>query len=491
MLGELARAVDRAAPWVVGPVVAVLSIVLPVDGQADALADPWRALFAVACGVAAWAGRWHRWPLIVLGAAACVLFGQWHVLAAATYYMVTAATRRRFVPVYIAAATALVAARPLLTSTHGGGWSAQDMGADLIWAIVLPLVAGLWVGARRQVLAGLRERAERLEREQSARAEQARAQERTRIAREMHDVVAHRVSLIVLHAGALEVSVPDERTAAEIANIRATGREALANLREVLGVLRTVEPLDGHAPPPSLADLDRLLGQSTSAGLRVRRRDEGEPRPVSEAAQRAAYRVVQEALTNVHKHVGECDVEVVLRYRPDELEVVVDNGPPAGPRPADSLPGGGLGLLGLRERVSLLGGTLRTGRRPGGGFTVTARLPAEPVQESYGESVQESYGGLVGESVQEALGEVAEEPVEESCGERVGEEFGISVGRPVGKSVGEPVGASFGASVRGPAGVSDGEPVEEPVGVRIGDPIGGPVGVPVGKSVGEPVEESV
>ncbi|MER7498542.1 histidine kinase [Nonomuraea pusilla] len=179
------------------------------------------------------------------------------------------------------------------------------MGADLVWAVVLPLVAGLWVGARRQVLAGLRERAARLEREQAARAGQARAQERTRIAREMHDVVAHRVSLIVLHTGALEVSVPDERTAAEIASIRAAGREALANLREVLGVLRAQESPDGHAPPPSLADLDRLLGQSRSAGLRVRRRDEGDPRPVPEAAQRAAYRVVQEALTNVHKHVGD------------------------------------------------------------------------------------------------------------------------------------------------------------------------------------------
>ncbi|MFI7642746.1 sensor histidine kinase [Nonomuraea sp. NPDC049400] len=381
LLGEVAHVVDRVAPWAVGLAVAVLSIVLPLPGQAyEAATDLLRVLFSVACGAAAWAGRRWRWPLIVLGSAACVLFGQWHVLAVATYYVVTAAPRRRLVFVYVAAATVLVTVRPVL-APPGEGWSLEEVGANLVWAVVLPLVAGLWVGARRQVLAALHERAARLEREQAARAEQARAQERTRIAREMHDVVAHRVSLIVLHAGALEVSVPDERTAAEIASIRATGREALANLREVLGVLRTQESPDGHAPPPSLADLDRLLGQSRSAGLHVRRRDEGAPRPVPEAAQRAAYRVVQEALTNVHKHVGECDVDVVLRYGPGGLEVIVDNGPPAGPRPAESLPGGGLGLLGLRERVTLLGGRLRTSLSPEGGFTVTARLPLERVEE--------------------------------------------------------------------------------------------------------------
>lgn len=375
-LGELTHVVDRAAPWAVGVAVAVLSVVLSPTGQADLP----RLLLSVAYGVAAWAGRRWRWPLIVLGSVACVLFAQWHVLTVATYYVVTAAPWRRFVPVYVAAATALVAVRPVL-APFGDGWSPEGVGADLVWAVVLPLVVGLWVGARRQVLAALREHAARLEREQAARAEQARAQERTRIAREMHDVVAHRVSLIVLHAGALEVSVPDERTAAEFANIRAAGREALANLREVLGVLRAQESPDGHAPPPSLADLDRLLSQSRSAGLRVRRRDEGDPRPVPEAAQRAAYRVVQEALTNVHKHVGECDVDVVLRYGSGELEVIVDNGPPAGARPAEPLPGGGLGLLGLRERVSLLGGRLRTGPGPEGGFTVAARIPAERVGE--------------------------------------------------------------------------------------------------------------
>ncbi|GAA0918113.1 hypothetical protein GCM10009560_14710 [Nonomuraea longicatena] len=382
MLGEMARGVDRVVPWAVGLAVAVLSIIMPDPAQAaETGAEPGRVLFAVACGVAAWAGRRGRWPLIALGAAAWLPFAQWHVLTVATYYVVTAAPSRRLVPAYIAAAALLVSARPVLLP-HGDRGLLEEAGVNLLWAIVLPLVAGLWVNARRQVLTVLRERTEWLEREQAVRAEQARAQERTRIAREMHDVVAHRVSLMVLHAGALEVSVQDERTAAEMANIRATGREALANLREVLGVLRTSKSLDGHAPPPMLTDLDRLLGQSRSAGLRVRRRDEGEPRPVPEAVQRAAYRVVQEALTNVHKHVGACDVDVVLRYLPGELEVIVDNGPPVGPRPAQPLPGGGLGLLGLRERVALLGGRIRTGPGPEGGFTLVARLSTERIGES-------------------------------------------------------------------------------------------------------------
>ncbi|MFI6536476.1 sensor histidine kinase [Nonomuraea sp. NPDC050547] len=380
MLAEAALVVDRLAPWALGLAVAVLSVGLPTPDQVpEALSEPMRVLFAIVCGAAASAGRRRRRPLIALGAAACVLLAQWHVLTVATYYVVTGEPRRRLVAPYVAIATALVAVRPALP-LPGDRWVLTEVGANLVWAVVLPLVAGLWVSARRQVLAGLRERAERLERVQAARAEQARAQERTRIAREMHDVLAHRVSLIVLHAGALEVSVQDQNIAAEIAGIRATGREALANLREVLGVLRTAESLDGHAPPPSLADLDRLLGQSRSAGLRVRRHDEGDPRPVSQAAQRAAYRVVQEALTNVHKHVGECDVDIVLRYGPGDLEVVVANGPPAGPRATESLPGAGLGLLGLRERVALLGGRLHTIPGPTGGFTVTATFPTERIE---------------------------------------------------------------------------------------------------------------
>jgi signal transduction histidine kinase len=241
--------------------------------------------------------------------------------------------------------------------------------------VVLPLAVGLLVRATREAAA---ERAKRLEREQVMRAEQVRTQERARIAREMHDVVAHRVSLMVLHAGALEMRASDEETERAAALIGGIGREALANLRDVLGVLRTPESppeKDGALrPPPTLGDLDRLLDQSRALGIAVTRHDEGEARPVVPAVERTAYRVVQEALTNVHKHAGDAVTDVRIRYGPEELEVEVRNQAPGSP--PGELPGAGWGLVGLRERVELLGGTLRTSAQDGGGFLVSARIPA-------------------------------------------------------------------------------------------------------------------
>jgi signal transduction histidine kinase len=257
-------------------------------------------------------------------------------------------------------------------------------GALLVYAAVvaavlvgLPLVVGLWAAARREVRGGARATAEGRQREQEARFEQARAEERARIAREMHDVVAHRVSLMVLHAGALEVNAPDEPTAEAAALIRTTGREALTDLREVLGVLRSQDArLD---PQPTLDDLDRLVVQSRLAGIPVSRRDEGAVRALPPTVQRAAYRIVQEALTNVYKHTADAATEVVMRYLADAVEVEVRNAAPApGSDAGGDIPGSGLGLAGLRERVHLLGGQFVATRRVGGGFTVLARLPLAP-----------------------------------------------------------------------------------------------------------------
>ncbi len=206
-------------------------------------------------------------------------------------------------------------------------------GAPLfVW---FPLVIGLWVGARRQVVAGLRERAERLEREEAARTERARAQERARIARDMHDVVAHRVSLMVLRAGALEINAVDEKIAAEAELIRVTGKEALEQLRAVLGILTEVprrRPMIGEEvlePQPTLADLDWLLDQSRSVGVPVERRDEGTAQEVPVMVQHTAYRMVQEALTNIHKHAGMAATQVVVRYLPSALEVTIKNSVPS------------------------------------------------------------------------------------------------------------------------------------------------------------------
>jgi signal transduction histidine kinase len=315
------------------------------------------------------ARRW-RWPLYLFAVPAFLTFGSWAGLLTASYY--AAVARRR---VTLGCLAVLVSASYL-----GAALTVYSFRIEFaVWAVLsaalvvgLPTAVGLWVRERRRVLAGLVERAAQAEREQRARSEQARAQERARIAREMHDVVAHRVSLMVLHAGALEVNAPDEATATTAALIRTTGRDALVELRAALGVLRSGDT--GQAPLPTLDQLDDLLEQSRAAGIALDRRDEGPPRSFPATVERTAYRVVQEALTNVHKHAADAATSVLVRYLPDALEVCVRNEPGL----SASMPGSGTGLAGLRERVELLGGTFEAGRRLDGGFLVSARLPGGP-----------------------------------------------------------------------------------------------------------------
>ncbi|MBW8481110.1 sensor histidine kinase [Actinomadura parmotrematis] len=239
----------------------------------------------------------------------------------------------------------------------------------------LPVVLGLYMGARKQLVASLQERAARLEREQGLLTERARAEERTRIAREMHDVVANRISVMVVHAGALRAVVrrdPD-RAAETAAVIGDMGRQALEELRQVIGVLRQGEERL-LAAAPTLADVHALAGQSRSAGLSVRVEVRGEEGPMPPAVGTTLYRIVQEALTNVHKHAGDADTRIEVGMLPGAVEVDITNAAAAaGPR--HGLPSGGNGLVGLRERVTALGGRLEAGPRDGGGYTVRARLP--------------------------------------------------------------------------------------------------------------------
>ncbi|MFI6512486.1 sensor histidine kinase [Streptosporangium sp. NPDC050855] len=320
----------------------------------------------------AWASPRRHGPLLLVVAVDSVVRSPGFLLSVASYVVATT-WRRPSHLAFFAVAASLLAALP----RPGADLLSSLGGAPLfVW---FPLAIGLWTGARRQVVAGLRERAERLEREQAARAARARAQERARIARDMHDVVAHRVSLMVLRAGALEIGAADARTAAEAELIRVTGKEALEQLRAVLGVLTDVPRCRAESgeevlgPRPTPADLDRLLDLSRSAGVPVERRDEGTVREVPVIVQHAVHRVVQEALTNVHKHAGTAATRVVLRYLPSALEVTVANSAPVDG--ARAMPGSGLGLIGLRERVELLGGGFTAGREADGGFRVSARLP--------------------------------------------------------------------------------------------------------------------
>ncbi len=251
------------------------------------------------------------------------------------------------------------------------------LGAVLTAAVV---AWGMFVRARRQLVVSLHDRACRAESEQRLRVDQARQLERTRIAREMHDVLAHRLSLLSMHAGALEYR-PDA-TPAEVARaagvIRASARGALEDLRDVIGVLRdTGDGTPSDRPQPTLADLAALVEQSRAAGLRVRleyRVPNGATVPP--VMGRTVYRVVQEALTNVRKHASGTVAVVRVTADPDEgIEVTVSNPAPLVADGDGPLPGSGTGLIGLVERVGLAGGSLEHGWTAEGEFRLCARLP--------------------------------------------------------------------------------------------------------------------
>lgn len=277
-----------------------------------------------------------------------------------------------------------------------------------------PVLLGMYVGARRRLMESLRERADSLERElqllaerAEERAEWARGEERTRIAREMHDVVAHRVSLMVVHAAALQaVARKDpEKAVKNAALVGDMGRQALTELREMLGVLRSGDgrgvreraavPLvavaaaaaaaasravddEGVGEGPCLSDVDELLGQSAAAGMAVDLSVEGETRSYAAEIEQTAYRVVQEALTNVHKHAAGAKTHVRLAHRVSEIAMQVENEPPPELASASAarLPSGGNGLVGMRERVLALGGVFVSGPTDAGGFRVSAVIPA-------------------------------------------------------------------------------------------------------------------
>jgi signal transduction histidine kinase len=222
--------------------------------------------------------------------------------------------------------------------------------------------------------AELRDRAERLEREREANARAAVAEERTRIAREMHDVVAHSLSVMVIQAEAAEemLARDPERARKPLSAVQETGRSALTELRRMLGVLREIDEGPDLAPQPGLAGLDDLVAHVRDAGLPVTLRVEGEPRPLSPTGDLQAYRIVQEALTNALKHAGPARADVLVRYEPSDLVIeVTDDGRGYDPG-AD---GRGHGLIGMRERVAVCGGEMTAGRRAQGGFEVRARLP--------------------------------------------------------------------------------------------------------------------
>ncbi|MFG2092663.1 sensor histidine kinase [Streptomyces sp. NPDC048612] len=253
---------------------------------------------------------------------------------------------------------------------------------------VLAWVLGDSMRTRRAYWAQLEERAARLEKEREAQSRIAVAAERARIARELHDVVAHNVSVMVVQAdGAAYVldSAP-EQTRQALETISGTGRQALAEMRRLLGVLRTGEqPESGeYVPQPGVEQLTDLIEQVRGAGLPVDFRTVGEPRELPSSVALTVYRIVQEALTNTRKHGGpHVGATVRLAYRDEDLDLLVEDDGRGAQRElyeeggADGL---GHGLIGMRERVGMVGGTLAAGPRPGGGFRVSAVLPLKPAR---------------------------------------------------------------------------------------------------------------
>ena len=270
-----------------------------------------------------------------------------------------------------------------IAAAMGAIYDPGDIVFPVVFFFVLPWTAGRVLRGRLLLARELAEKAARLEADREERAARAVADERARIARELHDVVAHSLTVMVIQAGAARrlVDRDPERVVEAAATIRQMGREALDEMRRLVGVLAEESGEPALAPQPTMADLESLVERARGAGLEVELTVRGERSELPAGIDLAAYRVVQEALTNTVKHARARRAAVAVTYGRDELELcVADDG--AGPSGEEAaVPSGGHGLVGMRERVTLYGGELVAGERDGGGFEVRVRFPLE--QEAY------------------------------------------------------------------------------------------------------------
>jgi signal transduction histidine kinase len=259
-----------------------------------------------------------------------------------------------------------------------GNESLHDHISALPWyaPAVIAWLLGAYLRTRRLYVAELRERADRAEHEREQQAQAAVASERTRIARELHDIVAHSVSVMVVQAEAAEEMLDrgePARARDPLWKIEDTGRAALMDMRRMLGILREDDSKPALGPQPGIANLELLLAKVRESGLPVELEVEGEPAPLPPGVDLSAYRIVQEALTNSLKYAGPATARVVVRYALGSLELEVSDDGAGSTNGAD----GGHGLVGMRERVALFGGELHAGPAPSRGYVVRARLPLE------------------------------------------------------------------------------------------------------------------
>jgi signal transduction histidine kinase len=371
----------RRRPLVVDAVLATafgLWFVLEAAGQSE----DGVARFMIVAGLTAPLALRRRAPLAAFTGISLVAFVQWLFLSGEyladlslvlAFYAVAAHERRRW---GVAAAAAIFELGALLAAFKYPGDAPLATFLGLTAFVVAAGALGVYVRTRRQHIATLQERAHQLERERDQQARLATAAERARIAREMHDVVAHNLSVMIALADGARLTAGQDPGEAQRAMgaVSRTGREALEEMRRLLGVLRDVEPADTPLmPQPGIDALNGLLEQVRGAGLATRLTCTGTPAPVSPGAQLAVYRLVQEALTNTLKHAhGASSAEVRLHYGADALSLeVVDDGGPA-LTPARN---GGHGLTGMRERAGVYGGAVEAGPRRHGGWRVRAHIP--------------------------------------------------------------------------------------------------------------------
>jgi len=362
---------------VVGALASALEIAL---GQDAARTRAWWAAPAAALLVLLLLGR-HRWrfaaPASLWLLAAALSFADGGLVTSTTGVFVAGMAaafllgnvpdplqRRVGLAVVLGAAAIVVANKPDRTS-------GEFLSIPLLFAIAW--LAGFAVRERYAQAEAAEERASLAERERDAAARIAVAEERARIARELHDIVAHAVSVMVLHVGAVRHSLPPSADRDALVVVERTGRAALAEMRRLLGALREACADADLAPQPGLGDLDALLAAFGRAGLPVRLQVDGEPAPLPPTLDLSAYRVVQEGLTNALKHAQASRADVVVRYGARELRIDVrDDG--RGAVPGDGL---GHGLVGIRERVKIYGGEMSARTVNGGGFMLTTSFPLE------------------------------------------------------------------------------------------------------------------
>jgi len=354
---------------------AVVGFALREPGPNEPPAIYGYSLIVVAGASLAWRRRAPLVVLVIVGAcvSAAALAGYWtetEFLAWIALYTAAAYRDRRsllpvLVPVVLVAGVATGVGESWRTN---GDIGAEGILADLIITFAVPVLLGRMTFNRRRRIAAARDVA----------AKDAVTAERARIARELHDVVAHHMSVMVVQASAARAVADRDPAAAEEAlrQIETSGRTGLAEMRRLLEILKSQEGEDGRAPQPGMAQLGALVEGMGATGLPVEVEVLGDPRPLPPGVDLSAYRIVQEALTNTLKHAGGGEAHVLVRYDRDAVELeVVDE---AGDSAPDADDAAGHGLIGMRERVQLFGGELDAGPRPGGGFRVWARLPAEP-----------------------------------------------------------------------------------------------------------------